>query len=108
MIWTVDAAAVSRELKELPMVARPYWDACVGELERNPRPRQGYFLERVSSLGNSTLKTYLYEITEEVSISGEKLYVLTAEFFPFYIPVYRLNESARNVVIIYLRENHLV
>lgn len=107
VIWTVDVSAVGDQLRQLPRDARPYWDACVAELESNPRPRQGYYLEQVRGV-RPRVRTYLYEITEMISISGDKIYIMVAEFFPFYIPVYRLDEAARRVVIIFLRENHLV
>lgn len=49
------------------------------------------------------MRTYVYEITEETSVSGEKMFVLVAEFFPEYAPVYVVNHDESEVDIFYLR-----
>ena len=51
------------------------------------------------------MRTYLYEITEETSISGEQMFVFVAEFFPEHALVYVVDEEEREVVIFYLRLN---
>ena len=49
------------------------------------------------------MRTYLYEITREVSISSEEVLVFVAEFFPEFGLVYVVDEVARRAVVIYLR-----
>jgi len=51
------------------------------------------------------MRTYLYEITEETSVSGERMFIFVAEFFPEYSPLYVVNEAESEVDIFYLRKN---
>lgn len=51
------------------------------------------------------MRTWLYEITQETTISGDPLMIFTAEFFPEYAPVYMINEETRVVAVLFLREN---
>jgi hypothetical protein len=51
------------------------------------------------------MRTWVYEIAQETSISGDILLVFTGDFFPEDAPVYVVNEDAREVVILFLREN---
>jgi hypothetical protein len=54
------------------------------------------------------LTTYLYEIRRETSISGEPLYVLIAEIFPWLLPVYAVAEDANAILMLFLRDNPYV
>lgn len=47
--------------------------------------------------------TYIYEISEETSISGEQLRVLTAEFLAEYALVFALKPDAPEATVIFLR-----
>ncbi len=51
------------------------------------------------------MRTWVYEIAQDTSISGEVVFVFTGDFFPEYAPVYVVNEDLEKVVMIYLREN---
>ncbi len=84
---------------------REAWAKCLGEIAANPYPRFGYYVDRPVDIPGIPMRTWLYEITQETSISGEILLVFTAEFFPEYAPVYVVNEEARAVAILVLREN---
>jgi len=82
-----------------------YWNACLAEIAADPFPRFGLYVERVIPIAPFPMRTYLYEITEETSISEEKMLVFVAEFFPEYSPVYVVDEAEDEVVIFYLRPN---
>ena len=51
------------------------------------------------------MRIWVYEIAHETTISREDVFVFTGDFFPEYAPVYVVNETEKEVVMIYLREN---
>jgi hypothetical protein len=94
---------VAAEVARFSASTLRYWNACLLEIANDPFPRVGLYVERVIPLPPFPMRTYLYEITEETSISGEEMFVFVAEFFPEYALVYVVNEDDREVVIFYLR-----
>lgn len=52
------------------------------------------------------MRTWIYDIAQETSISGESVYVFTAEFFPEYATVYVIDEGTKEIVVLFLREKH--
>ncbi len=72
-----------------------------------PWPRRGHYVERTIPILGVPLKTYNYEFARDTSRSGEALFLLQAEFFPEYVPVYGIDEQGREVEIVYLSENTL-
>jgi hypothetical protein len=87
---------------------RRYWDVCVAIIAQNPFSRDGAWIEKIAPIANISGHTYLYEIADERRVSGERIYTFTAEFFPWHIIVYVIDEDENEVQIVYLRENHLV
>jgi hypothetical protein len=77
-------------------------------ISSNPFPRHGAYTETVTDSSTSPLTTYLYEIRRETSISGEPLYVLIAEIFPWLLPVYAVAEDANAILMLFLRDNPYV
>jgi hypothetical protein len=51
------------------------------------------------------MKTWVYEIVEDTSISEQVIFVFTGDFFPDYAPVYLIDEPAKNVIVLFLRKN---
>lgn len=100
--------SVTREVSRFDNETRHYWSALVAEIAANPFPRFGHYIEEPSPLRGLPMRTFNYEIAEELSVSGERLMVCTAEFFPVYVPVYVVNEDLWEVVVIYLRESRWV
>jgi hypothetical protein len=96
---------VAAEVARFSAPALHYWQACLAEIAADPFPRIGRYVERVIPIRPFPMRTYLYEVTEETSISGERTFVFVAEFFPEYALVYVVDEAEREVVIIYLRPN---
>jgi hypothetical protein len=105
MAYDVDQTNVTSEVATFSEVALRYWMVCVAEIAVDPYPRFGSYVESIVPIRGFPLRTYLYEITREVSVSGEEMYVFTAEFFPEYLPLYVIDEGRLIVRIIYLREN---
>ncbi len=108
MTYRLNTNSVASETRRFSGDVQKYWSVCLAEITSNPFPRFGTYIEKIAPIRGLPMRTYLYEITPEVSISGEILYVFTAEFFPWYLPVYVVNGDANQVAVIYLRENHLV
>ncbi len=52
------------------------------------------------------MRTWVYEIALETSISGESVYVFYGEFFPEHAPVYVIDEGANEVMMLFVRDNH--
>ncbi len=105
MEYSVDWSRVAAEVAGFTDRTLAGWNACLGEIAADPHPRLGYYVDRAIPLAGITMRTWLYEITKETSVSDEILLVFTAEFFPEYAPVYVVNEEAHAVAIIFLREN---
>jgi len=94
---------VAAEVAAFPADTLRYWNASLSEIAVDPFPRFGLYTERVSSLPRSPMRTLLYEITREVSISGEEMFVFVAEFFAEYSIIYTVHGD--EVLIFYLRQN---
>lgn len=41
----------------------------------------------------------------KTSISGQAVFVFSAEFFPDYAPIYEMDEDKREIIVLYLRDN---
>jgi hypothetical protein len=82
-----------------------YWKVCLAEIATDPYPRIGYYVERIIPIPPLPMRTFLYWINEETSVSGETLFVFSAEFFPEYALVYAVDEDAGEATIFYLRSN---
>ena len=95
---------VAAEAARFSDEALRYWNVCLSEIASNPLPRSAFYVERIVPILNFPMRTYLYEITEETSISGEQMLVFVAEFFPEHSIVYVMDEDAREVRVIYLRQ----
>jgi hypothetical protein len=101
--YRINQDRVAGEVAIFSDVTRKYWNVCLSEISANPFPRIGYYVERVIPIPPLPMRTYLYWISEETSVSGERFYALEAEFFPEYSPLYVVNESDSEVGIFYLR-----
>ncbi len=107
-MYRVNTNSVVAEIRRFSEDMQKYWDVCTSEISLNPFPRVGIYIERIAPIYGLRMRTYSYEIASEERLSGEVVFILAAEFFPWYLPVYVVNEDANEVAIIYLRENHLV
>ncbi len=105
MAYRVDTRLVAAEVAQFSDRTFTAWEACLKEIVSDPYPRLGYYVDQAVAIRGVTMRTWLYEITADTSISGDRLLVFTAEFFPEYAPVYTVNEDAQEIVMIYLREN---
>jgi hypothetical protein len=101
--YRVDSDKVAAEVAQFSGATLRHWKACLVEIAIDPFPRFGLYVERVLPIPPLPMRTYVYEITEETSVSGEKMFVLVAEFFPEYAPVYVVNHDESEVDIFYLR-----
>ena len=80
-----------------------YWNACLAEIATDPSPRSGVYVDQIIPIRGFPMRTHIYEIREEMSISGERIFVFIAEFFPEVGIVYVADEAARTCLVIYLR-----
>ena len=103
MGYRVDSDKVAAEVSQFSGATLRHWIACLAEIALDPFPRFGLYVERVLPLPPLPMRTYVYEITEETSVSGERMFVLVAEFFPEFAPVYVVNQDDSQVEIFYLR-----
>jgi hypothetical protein len=105
VIYRIDWTRVANEIEPLSARVRRSWDACLEEIATDPRARFGAYVEPAIPLNRVPMRTWVYEIAAETSISDEELYVFTGDFLPEFAPVYVIDEDQREVVIIYLRQN---
>jgi hypothetical protein len=103
--YTVDWTTVAVEVQGFSDSVRRSWAACLTEIAANPYPRFGLYVDRPIPIRGFPMRTWVYEIAQETSISGEIVFVFTGDFFPEYAPVYVVDETREEVVILYLREN---
>ncbi len=103
--FTVDAARVAPDVEHLSDHALTAWTACLAEIASNPYSRFGVYVDRTIPIFGFPMRTWVYEIAQETSISGEPIYVFYGEFFPEYAPVYVVDERANEVVVLFLRAN---
>ena len=103
MAYAIDWTRVADEVAAFPEHVRQSWDACLREVAANPHARFGYYVDR--GVGGLPMRTWVYEIAEEVSISGLVVQAFTGDFFPEYAPVYTINEKEQVVIMLFLREN---
>jgi hypothetical protein len=103
--YTVDSAKVAAEVANFSDHVLKSWKACLAEIVINPYPRFGLYVDRLIPILGFPMRTWVYEIAQDTSISGEVVFVFTGDFFPEYAPVYVVNEDLEKVVMIYLREN---
>ena len=82
-----------------------YWNISLAEIASNPFPRSAFYVEQQIPIRGFPARTWLYDITEETTISGERIFVYVVEFFPEHAVVYLVDEAAREVLVIYLRES---
>ncbi len=101
--YRVNHDSVAAEVASFSDATLKYWHAALGEISANPFPRIGYYVERVIPIPPLPMRTYLYWISEETSVSGERFFVFTSEFFPQFAPLYVVNETDGEVGIFYLR-----
>ena len=76
-----------------------YWQACLEALTDDASVRDGLWVDSTSQPS----RTFLFEIAEEISISGETLRVLTSEFLAQYAVVSVVDDENRTVTVINLR-----
>lgn len=103
MAYRVDTRKVAAEVARFSGATLRHWNACLAEIAVDPFPRFGLYVERVLPVRPFPMRTYIYEITEETSVSGEKMFVFVAEFFPEYALVYVVDNDAAEAEIIFLR-----
>jgi len=96
---------VARTVAKFSSVTRDYWDVCVALIGENPRPRFAGWVERRIPILDFPVRTFNYEISQETSIAGETIFIFLAEFLPDWCPVYVVDDVAKEVEIVYLREN---
>jgi hypothetical protein len=103
--YAVDASRVASEVARFSESQRAAWETCLAEIALDPFPRYGFYVDRAIPIPGFTFRTWLYDITEETSVSGEVVNVFNAEFFPDYAPVYIVDEAVNEVLLLFLREN---
>jgi hypothetical protein len=86
--------SVAAQVSGFSAPTRHYWNVCLAQIRSDPFPRRGSYVERVIAIAPSPLRVRYFEITEETSISGEKMFVLVADFFPGRSLVYVLHKYA--------------
>ena len=105
MPYAVNALRVEPEITAFSESQRAAWEACLAEIAVDPYPRYGFYVDRAIPIPGFPLRTWLYDITEEESYAGDVVYVLNAEFFSEYAPVYIVDEREHEILILFLREN---
>ncbi len=106
MAYTVDSTRVDAEVAEFTDHVLRSWNACLGEISTDPHRRFGIYVDRVIPILGFPMRTWIYEIVQEVnSFSGQTVFVFTGDFFPEYAPVYIVDEKAAVVIMLFLREN---
>jgi hypothetical protein len=104
--YAVDSTRVDTEVAAFADHLLRSWNACLGEIARDPHPRFGTYVDRVIPILGFPMRSWIYEIAAEANrVSGETVFVFTGDFFPEYAPVYVVNEGASTVIVLYLREN---
>ena len=104
MAYRIEIARnVASDVARFSALTLEYWSASLAEIAADPFPRFGFYVDQRLPIRQFPVRTFLYEITEELSISGEAIFVFVAEFFPEHDIVYVLDEDAQAVLIIYLR-----
>jgi hypothetical protein len=79
-----------------------YWNVALSAIADDPWPRSGQYSERLVPIRGFPWYTYNYWITETESISGERIFVFTAEFFD-YRPVFVIDREGREVEVFSVR-----
>ncbi len=103
MAYRVNSDRVAADVAKFSDAALRYWTVCLAEIAADPSPRSGYYVERVLPVRPMLMRTFLFWITEEVSVSGEHFFAFTSEFLAEYVPLYVVNEGEKEVAIFYLR-----
>ena len=106
MAYKVDAASVADDVGRFSDRVLKAWVACLAEIEADPYPHFGFYVDRAIPILGFPMRTWIYDIAQETSISGESVYVFTAEFFPEYATVYVIDEGTKEIVVLFLREKH--
>ena len=97
----VPDASLDAEIGGFSVWTLHYWNVSLAQIATDPFPRDGTYVEPTDPVTKTPSRTWLFEITEETSISGERIYVFIAEFFPEYAIVYSVHGN--EVVVFYLR-----
>ena len=103
MTYSVELnASVAAEVRAFSAPLSYYWNVCLREISANPHARQAEFEERVVAIAPRPTRIRRFEIVEERSVSGETLYILIVDFFPYRV-VYVVDDDALAVEVIFLR-----
>lgn len=106
MTYSVDSTRVDAEVEQFSDRLQRSWNACIAQIAADPHPRFGTHVDRVIPIVGFPMRTWVYEIVEETNrLSGEIVFVFTADFFPEYAPVYAIDEGSRTVIMLFLRDN---
>jgi hypothetical protein len=81
------------------------WEACLSLIIDDPTPRFGTFTTKDVPIREYPSRTWVYEISSEVSISGEVLHVFSSETLPEFLIVYIIDEQESEIVVVSLRDN---
>lgn len=100
MTYVVSHSRVDAEVSAFDREPRQWWTECLAILAEDPHPRFATWTTERPVAG-----TWTFDIVEEVSISGETVFVLTAEFFVHDSLVYAIKEQSREVEVVFLRPN---
>ncbi len=92
---------VTSAIADFSPVALRYWNVCLHEIATDPFPRSGQYSERIVPIRGFPWHIYNYWITEETSLSSERIFI--AEFLPECAPVYAVDEAGSEVEIFSLR-----
>jgi hypothetical protein len=104
-----DAYTIRIEEEVLSVVARfdtgdaRYWNVSLVLIAKDPFERWGQYVERPVPILGLPSVTHNFWITQHSSAGGERTFVFTAEYFDWR-PVYVVDEGAREVGIISVRE----
>ena len=96
--------SVEREVSKFQPETRRYFDACLERIAEDPRERHGLFVDPAIPERGTPARTFVFEIREEASFSGEKFYAFYGEFLAEYAILYTLQEEAPVVEVFYLRQ----
>lgn len=94
---------VAAEVAAFTSATQRYWSVFLEEIAADPHPRYGQWVEQVIPIRGFPMRTHIFSITEDTSISGERIFLFAAEYLPECTPVYVIDEEAKVVEVFTLR-----
>lgn len=110
MAYRITADDVAADVAQFTAPARYYWDRSPSLIAADPHEREATSLERAISIASVPLMEFSYKISRHEYVSGEVVYVFSADFFPRRAIAYVIDEwdnsidgSDGEVRVIYVR-----